>query len=324
MSLLGIMMFIGYQSEMGLEKYAWKKEGNLYFPATTYLSWHRIQEQANSIYFTTTRHRSTTVINYDVQNSDADKPWKDQYPTKNVMGDDADTFRWLSLATKKQRCNVDDDTRDSCGSTSRIMSKPGKLNADQRFHSGIRLPRQETFEPLEHNLLRMIVHAVFAANASAFADTKHNKNQDDEAKTCIAHTVFACNKANRKPEEEPKQVLGLETSTRHYLNAGDSSESSMEKKVEYALFAKSALMMLMPALQLKLIFCSYLLRSGNPDRTKCTVLRYAQEVPNDELVPTFSSFFRKALQQQSTSASMVTGSLLSSCSGIMNLNRGQP
>ncbi len=28
-SLLGIMIFIGYQSEMGLEKYAWKKEGSL-------------------------------------------------------------------------------------------------------------------------------------------------------------------------------------------------------------------------------------------------------------------------------------------------------
>ncbi len=38
--------------------------------------------------------------------------WKNQYPTKNDMGDDADTFQWHSLATKKQRCNVDDD---SCG-----------------------------------------------------------------------------------------------------------------------------------------------------------------------------------------------------------------
>ena len=33
MSLLGIMIIFGYQSEMGLEKYAWKKEGSLYNPA---------------------------------------------------------------------------------------------------------------------------------------------------------------------------------------------------------------------------------------------------------------------------------------------------
>ena len=35
MSLLGIMIIIGYQSEIGLEKYAWKKEGSLYNPACT-------------------------------------------------------------------------------------------------------------------------------------------------------------------------------------------------------------------------------------------------------------------------------------------------
>jgi len=56
MSLLGIMIIFGYQSEMGLEKYAWKKEGNLYNPACTYPSRHGIQESANSLYSITTRY----------------------------------------------------------------------------------------------------------------------------------------------------------------------------------------------------------------------------------------------------------------------------
>ena len=29
-SLIGLMIFIGYQYEMGIEKYVWKKAGNLY------------------------------------------------------------------------------------------------------------------------------------------------------------------------------------------------------------------------------------------------------------------------------------------------------
>ena len=260
MSLLGIMIFIGYQSEMGWEKYAWKKEGVLYYPASIFISRHSIQESAISIYYITTRYlRSTTVIYYDdVQYSDVDMFWKNQYPTKNDMGNDADTFLWPSLATKKQRCNVDDDTTDSCGSPVKTMSKPENLIADQRLQGGTRLPRQETFEPLEHNLRSMMAHAVFAATAYAFAPvTKRNKNQDDQAKTGIAHTVFASNKANRKSEEEPKQLPGLETSTRHYLNAEDSEELSKEKKVEHALYAKSALMMLMPDIRLKSIYGSY-------------------------------------------------------------------
>ena len=71
----------------------------------------------------------------------------------------------------------------------------------------------------------MMAHAVFATTAYAFADTKYNKNQDDQAKTCIAHTVFASNRANCKSEEEPKQLSGLETSTLHILMARDSEES---------------------------------------------------------------------------------------------------
>ena len=160
MSLLGIMISIGYQSEMGWEKYARKKEGILYYPASIFLSRHSIQESAISIYFITTRYRSTTVINFDdVQYSDMNMLWKNQYPTKNDMGKNADIFRWHFSATKKQRCNIDDDA------------------------------------------------TVIAATAYACADTKHYKNPDDQAKPGIAHTVFASiNKANRKSEEEPKQL----------------------------------------------------------------------------------------------------------------------
>ncbi len=79
----------------------------------------------------------------------------------------------------------------------------------------------------------MMMHVVFTATAYAFAHTKHNLNQDDQAKTCIAHTVFGSNMANLKSEEEPKQLPGLETSTLHFINAKDSDGSSMEKKAEY-------------------------------------------------------------------------------------------
>ena len=328
MSLLGIMIFIGYQSEMGSEKYAWKKEGSLYNPAFIYPSRHCIPESANSIYSITTRYLlSTTVINYDdVQYSDANMFWKNQYPTKNDMGDHADTFR-RHPTTDQQRCNVEDDTMDSCGRPAKTMSKPGNLNADQWLRGGTGLPQQETFVPLEHNLLRMMAHVVFAATADAFADTKHNKNQDNQSKACIAHTAFASNKANRKTEEEPKHLPGLETSTRHYSNAAsDVNLISMEKKVEYALNVKSELMMLMPDIRLKLIFgsSSYLVWSVFPNRTKYieTYLRDAQEVPNDELVSTSSSLSCKTLQPYSASASMETGLPRPFRSGVMNLNRG--
>ena len=66
MSLLGIMILIGYQSKMGSGKYAWKKEGSLYDPAFIYSPRHCIPESANDIYYITTRYfLSTTVINYD-------------------------------------------------------------------------------------------------------------------------------------------------------------------------------------------------------------------------------------------------------------------
>jgi hypothetical protein len=119
-----------------------------------------------------------------------------------------------------------------------------------------------TFEPLEHNLLHKMMYAVFTASAYVFADTKHNLNQDNQAKTCIAHTVFVSNKANHKSDEEPKQLPGLETSTLHFLNAKDSDGSSMEKKVEYALYAKSVLMMQMPYKRLMFIYGSRLVRSN--------------------------------------------------------------
>ena len=99
-----------------------------------------------------------------------------------------------------------------------------------------------------------MTHAVFTATASAFADTKHYKNQDDQAKTDITHTALASiNKANRKSEQEPKQLPGLETSTRHYSNAASEVVNliNMEKKVEYALYAKSELMTIMPDIRLK-------------------------------------------------------------------------
>ena len=48
------------------------------------------------------------INNDDMQYSDADMVWKNQYPTKNDMGDGADTFRRHPFATNQQRCNVDD------------------------------------------------------------------------------------------------------------------------------------------------------------------------------------------------------------------------
>ncbi len=174
------------------------------------------------------------------------------------------------------------------------MSNPGNLNADQRLREGTKLPRQATFEPLEHYLLRMMMHVVFTAIAHAIADTMHNLNQDDQAKTCIAHTVFVRNKANLKSEEEP-QLPGLdslETSTLHFLYAKDYDGSSMEKKVGYVLYAKSVLMMPMPDKRLMFIYGSCLVRSNTPDRTK-HMEKYlhdaTQEFSNDTLVYNSSS-----------------------------------
>jgi hypothetical protein len=61
----------------------------------------------------------------------------------------------------------------------------------------------------------------------------------------------------------------------------------MEKKVEYALYAKSVLMMQMPYKRLMFIYGSRLVRSNTPDCTKHMEknLRDAtQEFPNDTLV----------------------------------------
>jgi hypothetical protein len=120
--------------------------------------------------------------------------WESQDPTENDMSNDANIIRWHFFATKKQRCNVYNDVIDSCGNPVKTMSKQENSNADQRLHEGTRLLLQDTFKPLEHNLLSIMAHAVYAATAHAFADTKRNKNQDEQAKTCIAHAVFASDK----------------------------------------------------------------------------------------------------------------------------------
>jgi hypothetical protein len=178
--------------------------GIFYYPASVYPSRQSscIHESANTIFSTTTRSiRSTTVIDYvDAQYSDASMFWKSQDPTENDMSN-ADIIRWHSLATKKQRCNVDNDVIDSCGNPVKTMSKQENPNADQRLQGGTRLPLHMTFKPPEHNLLCMTAHAVFAATAYAFADTKRYKNphQDEQAKTCIAHAVFASNNAQMMP-----------------------------------------------------------------------------------------------------------------------------
>ena len=111
MSLIGFMIFIGCQPGMGWQMYAWKKEGSFYYPASIYPSRQLscIHESANNIFSITTRPiESTTVIYYDdAKFSDASMFWKSQDPTENDMGNDADTIRWHSFATKKQCCNVD-------------------------------------------------------------------------------------------------------------------------------------------------------------------------------------------------------------------------
>ena len=45
-------------------------------------------------------------------------------------------------------------------------------------------------------MLRMMAHT---ATADAFADTEHNKNQDDQTKTCIAYTAFANHEQQGQP-----------------------------------------------------------------------------------------------------------------------------
>ena len=98
-----------YQPEMGMEKYAWKTEGDFYSPASIFPPRHYMQGSMYSIYSITTRSsRSKTVMsNYDdVQLSDMNMFWKIQYPTKNYMGLLADIARWNFPATKK-RCYGD-------------------------------------------------------------------------------------------------------------------------------------------------------------------------------------------------------------------------
>ncbi len=182
--------------------HAWKKEGVFYYPASVYPSRQSscIHKSANNMFSTTTRSiRSKTVIYYDnAKYSNASMFWKSQDPTENDMSN-ADIIRSHSFATKKQRCNVDNDVIDSCGNPVKTMSKQENPNADQRLQGGTRLPLHMTFKPLEHNLLCMTAHVVFAATAYAFADTKCYKNQDEQAKTCIAHAVFASNNAQMMP-----------------------------------------------------------------------------------------------------------------------------
>ncbi len=109
---------------------------------------------AKNIFSTTTRPiPSKTVIYNDDAHSDASMFWKSQDPTENDMSYDADIIRWHSFATKKQRCNVDNNVIHSCGNSVKTMSKQENPNADQRLHGGTRLPLHMTFKPLEHNLL---------------------------------------------------------------------------------------------------------------------------------------------------------------------------
>ena len=203
MSLVGLMIFIGHQSRMGWQMHAWKKEGIFYYPASLYPSRQSsfIYESANNIFSTTTRSiRSKTVIYYDdAQYSDASMFWKSQDPTENDMSNNANIIRWHSSATKKQRCNVDNDVTDSCGNPVKTMSMQENPNADQRLQGGTSLPLHMTFKPLEHNLLCMMSHAMFSATAYAFVDIKRNKNQNEQAKTYIAHAVYTCNSEQMMP-----------------------------------------------------------------------------------------------------------------------------
>ena len=82
MFLAGLL--IRSQPEMGMEKYAWKTGGNLYYPASTFSPRHYKQGLRNSIISITTRSqiRSSTVMSnyYAVPCSDVIMFWN-QYPT---------------------------------------------------------------------------------------------------------------------------------------------------------------------------------------------------------------------------------------------------
>ena len=121
-----VMIIIRYKSEMGFEKYAWRKEGRLCYPASIDIPRHSIQEQESMSYFITTRYQSTTVINYThMQCSDVNLFWKIQYPTKNDII--YDTFEWhCSSATTKKRllCYL---AIQSAGTAEDGKQRPGAL-----------------------------------------------------------------------------------------------------------------------------------------------------------------------------------------------------
>ena len=272
MSLLGFMIFIGHQSRMGWQMYAWKKEGILHYPASVFPSRQssRIHESAYNIFSTTTRSiRSKTVIYYDdAKHSDASMFLKGRYPTENDMSIDAGIIQWHSLATKKQRCNVDNDALASCGNPAKTMSKQGNPSANHRLQGGSRLPLHVTSKPLEHNLLCIMAHAVFAATAHAFADTKRNKNQDKQAKTRIAHAVFASNKDGvshmqySRPAHRQLSLIGQQcrqTRSGAYMARGPRlfSPTVQSAPWSYQSTSNNSQMMPMPDIRLKFTSGSY-------------------------------------------------------------------
>jgi hypothetical protein len=113
-----------------MEKVCMDKE-EIFYPASIHHDFprHYIQETENSIDYITTKYQLTTVLNYDdVQYFDVNMFCRIIIPVRMIW---ADTFRWKFLVTKKQHCNVVDDTKDLCRSLVKIMSKHGNLNADQ-------------------------------------------------------------------------------------------------------------------------------------------------------------------------------------------------
>ena len=201
---LFVMIFIGYKSEMGLEKYAWKKEGRLCYPASIDIPRHNIQEQGSMSYFITTRYQSTTVINYThMQCSDVNLFWKIQYPTKNDII--YDTFEWhCSSATTKKRFNVDDSTTDPSSRSVKTISKPDPV-----------------FEHLEHNLLSMTAQQASTVTNVIFApDHKAPKAQAGLAPT--------------------RQGKGKKVFPESYVSRNDSTEPESSDQDNITPYATSA------------------------------------------------------------------------------------
>ena len=108
-SLIGMGSFFEHRSEKGIENYAWRKEGNLYYPA--YPPTNNVPEQSifHPTAFRSIRFATVGNIGNDSQARDVNMYWKNQNSTKNNNGQAATIIQRKSTATKPKRFEMDHD-----------------------------------------------------------------------------------------------------------------------------------------------------------------------------------------------------------------------